>query len=58
MEMRKRMPGKSIAEVGDDIRQLAQKAYSYLGMTVFTKKFNKCRPFDAPSIISKYITPS
>ncbi|CAC5410330.1 unnamed protein product [Mytilus coruscus] len=27
LEMRRRMPGESIAEVGDDIRQLAQKAY-------------------------------
>ena len=26
------MPGESIAEVRDDIRQLAQKAYSDLGM--------------------------
>ena len=27
LEVRRRMPGESIAEVGDDIRQLAQKAY-------------------------------
>ena len=27
LEMRRRTPGESIAEVGDDIRQLAQKAY-------------------------------
>ncbi|VDI77193.1 Hypothetical predicted protein [Mytilus galloprovincialis] len=27
LEMRRRMAGESIAEVGDDIRQLAQKAY-------------------------------
>ncbi|XP_062605071.1 uncharacterized protein LOC134266883 [Saccostrea cucullata] len=30
LEMRKRMPGESIAEIGDDIRQLSQKAYSNL----------------------------
>lgn len=30
LEMRKRMPGESIAELGDDIRQLAQKAYCNL----------------------------
>ena len=27
LEMRKRLPGESIANVGDDIRQMAQKAY-------------------------------
>ncbi|CAC5426210.1 Transposon Ty3-I Gag-Pol polyprotein [Mytilus coruscus] len=32
LEMRRRMPGESIAEVGDDIRQLAQKAYYYLDL--------------------------
>lgn len=30
LEMRRRTPGETIAEVGDDIRQLAQKAYSNL----------------------------
>lgn len=32
LEMRRRMPGESIAEVGDDIRQLAQKAYGNLDL--------------------------
>ncbi|XP_062575414.1 uncharacterized protein LOC134237324 [Saccostrea cucullata] len=30
LEMRRRMPGENIADVGDDIRQLSQKAYSNL----------------------------
>ena len=30
LEMRKRLPGESIATVGDDIRQMAQKAYRNL----------------------------
>ena len=32
LEMRRRIPGERIAEVGDDIRQLAQKAYCNLDL--------------------------
>lgn len=49
LEQRKREPGESIAAVGDDIRQIAQKAY--VGLDQYAQEFLAHNPLRIESLL-------